>query len=171
MGTLDDATSFVIQDIYGGSPQLFSVVFAANALGLVVLGQVNGRMVGRIRLRLLFRVGLITNCLASLALLVGVAAGLRGMAPVLVPFFCVVASQGLILPNGTALVMQSHPEAAGTASALVGFTQFFLGAMGAPLVGIGGSRTALPLAIAVVVAAVAALAVMLLTVRRSGPEL
>jgi len=162
-------SSFVIQDIYGGSPQLFSMVFATNALGLVALGQVNGRMVGRIRLRVLFRTGLITNCLASLALVVGVVAGLRGMAPVLVPFFFVVASQGLIMPNGMALVMQSHPEAAGTASALVGFTQFLLGAIVAPLVGVGGSQTALPLAIVMLSVAVAALAVALLTTRHPDP--
>jgi DHA1 family bicyclomycin/chloramphenicol resistance-like MFS transporter len=34
---------FVIQDIYGASPQLFSVMFAVNALGLVAAGQANRR--------------------------------------------------------------------------------------------------------------------------------
>lgn len=159
-------SSFVIQDIYGASPQLFSAVFAANALGLALIGQVNGQLVSRFPPRKLMAVGLLVNGAATLAILAGVVANLRGLAPLLVPLFCVVASQGLILPNGTALAMQSHPEAAGTASALVGAIQFTLGAIVAPLVGLGGSNTALPMAIVMTTVAAVALAVMWLTTRR-----
>jgi DHA1 family bicyclomycin/chloramphenicol resistance-like MFS transporter len=153
-------SSFVIQDIYGASPQLFSAVFAANALGLALLGQVNGLLVGRFSPRRLMTVGLLLNGAAALAVLAGVAANLHGLAPLLVPLFCVVCSQGLIMPNSIALAMQSHPEAAGTASALLGAIQFTLGAIVAPLVGLGGSHTALPMAVVMAVAAVMAVAVM-----------
>ena len=163
-------SSFVIQDIYGASPQLFSAVFAVNALGLALLGQVNGQLVSRFALRKLMTVGLLINGAAALAVLAGVTANLHGLAPLLVPLFCVVASQGLILPNGTALAMQSHPESAGTASALVGAIQFTLGAIVAPLVGLGGSHTALPMALVMAAVAVSALAVVRLTVRRPVRE-
>jgi hypothetical protein len=36
-----------LQENYGVSPQLFSVLFGLNALGLMVASQVNGRLVGR----------------------------------------------------------------------------------------------------------------------------
>src|SRR5947209_9366801 len=39
---------FVLQEIYGLSPQLFSVIFGTNALGLVIASQGNGRLVGRV---------------------------------------------------------------------------------------------------------------------------
>src|SRR5437763_10722880 len=38
---------FVLQEIYGLSPQLFSVIFGTNALGLETASQLNGRLVGR----------------------------------------------------------------------------------------------------------------------------
>src|SRR5947209_9697790 len=49
---------FVLQHIYGLSPQLFSVMFGVNALGLMIVGQVNGRLVGRVPLTRLLAVGL-----------------------------------------------------------------------------------------------------------------
>ena len=49
---------FVLQDIYGLSPQLFSVMFAVNALGLMAASQVNGRLVGRVPLTRLLVAGL-----------------------------------------------------------------------------------------------------------------
>ena len=38
---------FVLQEIYGLSPQAFSFAFGANGLGLVAGSQVNARLVGR----------------------------------------------------------------------------------------------------------------------------
>ena len=38
---------FVLQDIYGLSPQAFSFAFGVNGLGLVAGSQVNARLVGR----------------------------------------------------------------------------------------------------------------------------
>ena len=40
-------SSFVLQGIYGVSPQLYSVLFAMNGLGLIAGSQVNARLVGR----------------------------------------------------------------------------------------------------------------------------
>jgi DHA1 family bicyclomycin/chloramphenicol resistance-like MFS transporter len=48
----------------------------------------------------------------------------------------------------TALAMSDHPARAGSASGILGFTQFMIGSGVAPLVGVAGSPSALPLAIA-----------------------
>jgi hypothetical protein len=80
---------------------------------------------------------------------VELAAGLAGLLPAL---FVVVASFGLVLPNATALALADHSDAAGSASALRGVVQFVCGASAAPLVGIAGTGTAVPMA--VVIAAV-----------------
>ena len=45
--------------------------------------------------------------------------------------------------------MRNQKQAAGTASALLGLLQFISGALVAPLVGIGGSNTALPMGIVI----------------------
>ena len=49
---------FVLQGIYGVSPQLYSVLFAMNGLGLIAGSQVNARLVGRFGPGKLLRAGL-----------------------------------------------------------------------------------------------------------------
>ena len=64
---------------------------------------------------------------------------------------------GLIFPNATALALAEHPEAAGSASALLGVLQFIVGAAVAPLVGIAGEGTALPMAVLIAILGMGAL--------------
>lgn len=52
---------------------------------------------------------------------------------------------GLVIANSAALAIGRVPEAAGTASALLGTAQSALGGVVAPLVGLGGADTAMPL--------------------------
>jgi DHA1 family bicyclomycin/chloramphenicol resistance-like MFS transporter len=46
---------------------------------------------------------------------------------------------GLVIPNAPAVALSRHPDAAGTAAALLGAGQFGLGAAVAPLVGVLGN--------------------------------
>ena len=39
------ASPFIIEDVFGQSPQVFSLFFAVNALGIVVMSQVSGVLV------------------------------------------------------------------------------------------------------------------------------
>jgi DHA1 family bicyclomycin/chloramphenicol resistance-like MFS transporter len=141
---------FVIQDIYGASPQLYSVMFATNALGLVLASQANRALLRRLEPRAILRSALSVQALAGVALLVVVAAGggVWGIVPLL---FVVVASLGLVVPNATALALADHPHVAGSASGLLGVLQFIVGAAAAPLVGVGGTDTALPMALTIAV--------------------
>jgi DHA1 family bicyclomycin/chloramphenicol resistance-like MFS transporter len=86
------------------------------------------------------------SALGGLGLLAAVVfdAGLAGVLPSL---FVIVATMGLVLPNSTALALHDYPRAAGSASALFGLAQFALGGAVAPLAGVAGGDTALPLAI------------------------
>ena len=70
-----------------------------------------------------------------------------GLVTLLPSFFVLVASIGLVFPNATALALADHPQTAGSASAGLGLSQFAIGALAAPLAGVGGSDTALPLAV------------------------
>ncbi len=156
---------FVLQDIYGLSPQLFSVTFAVNACGLVVAGQVNGRLVGRVSPLRLLTAGLVATATGGAALLAVVTTGGTGLVGVLPSLFVVVASLGFVLPNATALALTNYPRTAGSASALLGVLQFAIGAAAAPLVGILGAKTALPMAVVMATLSVSALAVFVVLVR------
>ncbi|HEX6817055.1 MAG TPA: Bcr/CflA family multidrug efflux MFS transporter [Ktedonobacterales bacterium] len=134
---------FVLQGAYGVTPQVFSLIFGANAFGLMIIGQINGRLVGRIAPRRLLAFGLSAQALGGLALLATIAlgVGIRGVVPAL---FVVVASLGFVLPNATALALTNHPRAAGSASALVGVLQFATGSLVAPITGIALAPALLP---------------------------
>jgi DHA1 family bicyclomycin/chloramphenicol resistance-like MFS transporter len=64
----------------------------------------------------------------------------------------------VITPNARALAMAGYPDVAGTASALLGVLLFAIGGLVAPLVGVAGTTTALPMA--TVIAALAACALV-----------
>src|SRR3954470_14326557 len=125
-------------------------MFAGNALGLVAASQGNRALLRRLEPRTILRSALSVQALAGVALLVVVAAGagVWGIVPLL---FVVVASLGLVIPNATALALADHPRVAGSASGLLGVLQFIVGAAAAPLVGVGGTATALPMALTIAV--------------------
>jgi DHA1 family bicyclomycin/chloramphenicol resistance-like MFS transporter len=100
-------------------------------------------------------VGLLVNLAGSLSLLTTVLLDL-GLGFLLVSLFVMVSAIGLIFPNATALGLSGHADQAGTASALLGLLQYVIGGLVAPLVGVAGEETALPLG--VVVATVSATA-------------
>ena len=75
---------------------------------------------------------------ASLAGVVFVGLSIRAhrrAAGFVLPVWAILAAMGLVIPNAPAVALSRHPDAAGTAAALLGAAQFGLGAAVAPLVG------------------------------------
>ncbi|HEX6457712.1 MAG TPA: Bcr/CflA family multidrug efflux MFS transporter [Thermoleophilaceae bacterium] len=159
---------FVLEDIYGVSPQVFSAIFAVNAFGIVLASQLNHRLLARITPRAMLAAALLAGAAAGIALLTVVLAGGLGVWAVLVPLFVVVSSVGVVMPNSTALAMTDHPEIAGSASALLGMLQFVVGAGVAPLVGVAGKHSAVPMALTIALLSTGALAAMALLTRRQA---
>ena len=149
-------SSFVLETIYGVSPQLYGVVFGMNAVGLVACSQLNRSLAGRLSPVTVLRVGVVGQSAAGAALLAIVVVGGVGLPGVLPCLFVTVAMIGLIAPNATALALTDYPHAAGSASALLGAFQFAIGAAAAPLVGAAG-LTAVPMGLTMTIFGVAAL--------------
>jgi DHA1 family bicyclomycin/chloramphenicol resistance-like MFS transporter len=161
--------------VYGLSPQAYSVVFGANGVGIVLAGQLNGRLVGRIRERALLRSGLLLGVTGGALVLASVLFR-APLALLLVSLFLLVSSIGLVMPNASSLALASHARSAGAASALLGVLQFVVGAVATPLVGLGGPGTAVPMAATMAGFAVLALVAYLaltrdhaVTVSPAGP--
>jgi DHA1 family bicyclomycin/chloramphenicol resistance-like MFS transporter len=159
-------SSFVLQGIYGVSPQLYSVLFAVNGLGLIAGSQINARLVGRFGPATLLRHGLTMIAAGAATFLAVVLAGGLGVWAVLVPMFVIVSSLSFVGPNGTALALVDHAAVAGTASAVLGVIQFIVGALVAPLVGVAGTDSAVPMAAIMTAVAFGALVVH----RLAGPR-
>lgn len=160
---------FVLEDIYAISPQVFSAVFAANACGIVLASQLNHRLLTHFTPRSLLQMALLGAAAAGIALLTVVLVGGLGVWAVLVPLFVVVSAVGVVMPNSTALALTDHPDAAGSASALLGMLQFVIGAGVAPLVGVAGKHTAVPMAALIALLTVGGLVTMGLLTRRRAP--
>ena len=163
MFTYIAGSPFVLQEIYGASPQAFSAVFAVNSIGIVAFGQLNGRLAGRVEPLTMLRIGVTTMAVAGCVLFAVVAIGSLPLAALLVPLWVLVASMGLVFPNTTALALAGHPEVAGSASALLGVLQFAIGAAAAPLAGIAGTDTAVPMGATMALLSLASLAALRLS--------
>ena len=155
--------SFVLQGTYGLDQQAFALVFGAGAVALIGATQFNVVLLKR------FSPQAITLWALAAALLAGgVFVGLsrRPMSVGWPVSWCRCgrssAAMGLVIPNAPAVALSRHPDAAGTAAALLGAAQFGLGAAVAPLVGVlGNDELALSvvMAVSVLVALLALLAV------------
>ncbi|GAA2677252.1 MULTISPECIES: multidrug effflux MFS transporter [Nonomuraea] len=153
---------FVLQEVYGATPQQFSLVFGLNAFGLTVMAQVGGRLAGRVHPARLVLVGLLVS-LAGGALLVLAASMDLGLAGVVAALFVIMCGAGLVLPGTGALALAGQPQQiAGSASALLGVLQFAFGAVAAPLVGLAGSGTAVPMAVVMLALIIGSLLVFVL---------
>jgi DHA1 family bicyclomycin/chloramphenicol resistance-like MFS transporter len=152
-------SSFVLEDIYGLSPQLFSVVFAANSSAIIVFSLLAARLMRQVSASGLLRYGLAGVCVAGVGALV---------ACLLACFVVLAGANGLTLPTATAAAMAGEQGSRGAASALLGLGQFGCGAAVAPLVGLGGRHSALPMAVVMAAAGALALLVNLALVPRHG---
>jgi DHA1 family bicyclomycin/chloramphenicol resistance-like MFS transporter len=157
------SSPFILQNIYGLLPQRASFVYGINALGVPVMAQVNARLVGRMSPQKLLMGGAAALAIGGLALVGAVITGI-GLVGVLSSFFVLIASVGLIAPNATALAL-GNVRAAGSASALLGVLQIVIGVVVAPLVGLGGSETAVPMALTIAAFGLATLTTVVVVCR------
>ncbi|RCX17014.1 DHA1 family bicyclomycin/chloramphenicol resistance-like MFS transporter [Fontibacillus phaseoli] len=157
-------SSFVLQNRFQVSEQTFSLIFALNGLGIIFASQITGRLAGRINESSLLRFGIGLAALASLVLLGGILLD-GGLAAVLIPLFFVVSCVGIVGTASFTLAMQNQQDSAGSASALLGLLPYILGAAVAPLVGLGGDQTALPMALVIAIADVGAVLSYIFLVR------
>ncbi len=132
--------SFVLEGEFGLSPQLFGVVFAINAVGYVIGGQLSRLVVVRLGPRAVYIAGMVVNAAATCVLLALVLAGAPPLA-VIAALTLFMFTAGLSGPNGQTLALTRHGERAGTASALSGAAMFAVGPIIAPLAALGGTTS------------------------------
>jgi MFS transporter, DHA1 family, multidrug resistance protein len=132
-------SSFVLQDHYGLNQQEFGLVFAVGAVALIGASQLNVVLLNRLTPARIVLRALTAAVVSGLVLVALTATGAGGLLGFVVPLFFLLGAVGFVLPNAPALALSRHGEAAGTAAALLGATQFGLGAAIAPLVGVLGN--------------------------------
>ncbi|HSH25087.1 MAG TPA: multidrug effflux MFS transporter [Massilibacterium sp.] len=157
---------FVIQNIYGASAQTFSLLFALNGIGIIVATQLTGKLVDYVSEQTLFFSGLFLSLVGSIFLLVSIYLHLS-LVSVSIALFLVVSSVGIVSTTTFSLAMQNQTKNIGSASALLGLFPFAGGAIVAPLVGIAGDQTALPMAIIIFILSVSSILLYLFLIKKN----
>lgn len=114
---------------YALSPTQFSLLFAVNALGLVVAAIVTPRMHAHFGVLKTYRITNSAYFLVLALLLAAMAAGFTSLLLLCTGLFLAVALLGLLMPTGSQLALMQQGQHAGTASALMGSMQFGAGAV------------------------------------------
>ena len=126
------ASPFILQSFYGLSAVICSLCFGANGAALVIGANIGGKLPNRQAL--------------AIGVLAFVVAALYTIAVLIIQpywlfveigFFAMLLLMGITFPAISSLAMESERQYAGSASALLGFAPFFLGAVVSQLVGIG----------------------------------
>ncbi len=127
------ASPFIFQRHYGLTAMQYSLVFALNAVALVLGSVLVMRWKNLLRDKALGSYGLLAGCvLSATALALEMPLAVFEGAVVILLF-----SIGVLTPVTVTLAMASAPEHRGMASALVGALPFLVSGVAAPLTGLG----------------------------------
>lgn len=158
-------SSFVFEDLHGVSETQYSLIFASNAFALVIAGQIFARVSRKIRLNRLLIIAVTVCGLAGCAQLILLATVGETLAGTWVCLFVTMMGCGIIFPSTNTIGQTIGRQTPGSASALMGGTQFLCGAAASPLVGLFGHGTSLPMAL-IMTLGFAAVGLALLTLAR-----
>ncbi|TPW77346.1 multidrug effflux MFS transporter [Schumannella soli] len=158
------ASSLLLQNVYGLSPQEFGLMFGINSLGLTVCSQLSSRLMRRIGPQWILAAAIGIMLLASVSIAITALLG-GALIPILVALFIMLSACGLAFPSVQVLALAHHGSEAGTAASLLGAVNFGLAGIISPLVGVLGISSALPMAAVMIGCHVVANVVMWTVVR------
>lgn len=158
-------SAFVFQNIFGLNAQHFSYLFGINSLGIVIAAALGGRASNVISERSLLQFVLWQLAIGSITFLLAMLV----QAPILIvaiTLFIAATSIANLGSSSFSLALRDHGKIAGSASAILGFFSMIFGALMAPIVGIQGDHTAIPMAITMITCTAIALIAYYLLVHR-----
>ncbi|OIJ31006.1 MULTISPECIES: multidrug effflux MFS transporter [Staphylococcus] len=141
--SFSSAAPFITQKIYDMSAQQFSVLFAVNGIGLIIMSQLTAKLVEYVNRYVL----LICLTLIQISGVILIIFTLTLHLPIwvlVIAFFLNVCPVTGIGPLSFALAMESRTGGSGNASSLLGLFQFILGGVMSPLIGIKGEFNTTP---------------------------
>lgn len=148
-------SSFVFINFFGLSERDFGLLFGLNALGFVIFANINAKMVRKIDSEKILFYALIIMLISTLILFVN---------SLIKPNFWLfelsiltsIALLGFIAPNTTTLAMARFKDHSGTASAVLGTSQFALAGVISFIVSAVGANTPVILALIMLICVVLA---------------
>lgn len=165
--------TYVLQGVYGLSPQQYAMAFGLNSAGFMAFGYLAGRSSERWSITGTLMVGL-AMCAAGAGGILTAGITHLPLPAVMVSLLLLVSGTAVTSPPSTTIALAGYPTIAGAASSFLGAARFALGGVAAPLVGLAGALSILPLglvtAAAIILAAATALVLLPRASRPAGPE-
>ena len=160
-------SAFVLVEALGLSPREYSALFAAVMIGQITGSWFTSRMVMRLGIAGMLRLGTRLACVSGLLAAALAWMGVGHWLAIAVPCMAFMFSASCIMPNAIAAALSPFQRNAGTVSSLMGATQFVVGASVSVILGALFDGTARPMATAFALAGVAALLAERTLVRRA----
>ncbi|ELF6739896.1 multidrug effflux MFS transporter [Campylobacter upsaliensis] len=148
-------SSFVFINFFGLSERDFGLLFGLNALGFVIFANINAKMVQKIPSEKILFYALIIMLISTLILFVNSLIKPNFWLFEL-SIFTSIALLGFIAPNTTTLAMARFKDHSGTASAVLGTSQFALAGVISFIVSAVGANTPVILALVMLICVVLA---------------
>lgn len=148
-------SSFVFINFFGLSERDFGLLFGLNALGFVIFANINAKMVRKIDSEKILFYALIIMLISTLILFVNSLIEPNFWLFEL-SIFTSIALLGFIAPNTTTLAMARFKDHSGTASAVLGTSQFALAGIISFIVSAVGANTPVILALIMLICVVLA---------------
>ncbi len=149
-------SAFTLVRGLGVSAFAYGLMFA-----LVMLGQISGawassRLVVRLGIARLLRLGALLMLVSGAAAAALAWTGVGHWLAVVLPFMVLLFGTALIVPNATAAALTPFPATAGAASSVIGALGFTVGALISTVLGAAFDGTARPMASAAAIAGIGA---------------
>lgn len=151
--SFSSAAPFITQKIYDMTPQQFSILFALNGIGLIIMSQLTALLVEYIN-RYFLLVLLTLIQIAGVVLIIFTLIFHLPLWVLIIAFFLNVCPVTGIGPLSFTLAMESRTGGSGNASSLLGLFQFILGGIMSPLVGLKGEYSVMPYLIILTITAI-----------------
>ncbi|WP_329551271.1 multidrug effflux MFS transporter [Streptomyces sp. NBC_00696] len=149
-------SSFVFENLHGVSATTYSLIFASNAVAMLIAGAAFSQLAGRVRLNTLLTGAVVVAGVGAVAQVLLVLTVGETLAGTWIALFVTAGGIGMVFPSTLSIGQALGRNAPGAASALLGGLQFLFGALAAPLVGVFGEDSSLPMAVIMLIAVAAA---------------
>ena len=157
-------SSVLLQEVFGLSPRGFGLVFAICSVGVFLGVQGGSRLAARVGPPRILMVGTMLMVVAAASLLL-VDRFTGGFIPLIPTMFFYTLGFGSCMPSAQVLALQNHRADSGVAASLMGAGNMLMAASVGPIIGRFELRDATPMAVAMLVLALASTAVLWLVVR------
>ncbi|WP_392339209.1 multidrug effflux MFS transporter [Moritella marina] len=119
--------SMMYMEVFGQTPQQFSLLFFANICGLIVVNRANSFLLARFEPESLLKAFLSLQVLGGIILVTASVIVPDALYVTVAGFVIAISANGAVISNASACFMKRFGRNAGSASAVLGATQYTVG--------------------------------------------